>query len=833
VTTQTDAEQQPAARQSIKRRVIRLVLIPGAAALVLWLVASGYLVFTGYYERAVAVGVRQVSIPAVSGLAAIQRERRLSTAYLSHRQQEMRQLIDQRRQTDQLLAELREKAEPVLASAPGSIKVKWSALAQGLDGLPGMRTTIDSGSASPQQVYDFYNGLLDSAIGLFDTQARTVPSAEASVGGLAATEVFRASDLMARSSSIISGAFGSKTLSQADYLQFTALVGAYRDTLATTGPHLEPRAAQVYQAVMSGPGWRDLTAAENALIASGQWRDRPPRGLTVDEAGWERITTSIANDLTTLATAQADEVSAKALASGNRQLLIASAGSAAALLIAALAILWAVRQSQILVNNALSVRLGQLGRDAAAVVDERLPDMMKKLRQRQQVDRDAELLSQDYGRDEIGQLAQVLNRSLHAAVGAAVDEANARAAGTAMLMGVARRPQRPLQRGLKVVEDLQDQIGDEQLLAALFDINHQMTQTRRFLENLIILAGGQTGRRFQKPVPMRRVLLAAIAETQQYQRVSIRQTADVAVAGTSTSGTIHLLAELLDNALAFSPPESPVWVSSARVERGVVIEIEDGGVGMSADRLEQINTMLATAPTPDVTALRDGAQIGLWVVAELARRDGIQVSLRSSAYGGVLAVVLLPDRALAQYNETPTMELDATRDVPRNALSAKAMTRDQARAHVGPPQTSAPVAVQEPLQLQTPPQLPMPSPPQMPSHLQMPSQPQAQPQIPVQRTQMQQMPAPQTQPPVPQAPAQPPAMTADGRPALPVRRPQEHLNPMLRDDEPSGSFAAPAAPVRTPDQARDRFARYQHGWRAGRHAGADPDQQPPPGSDNR
>ncbi|MEV6632440.1 nitrate- and nitrite sensing domain-containing protein [Actinoplanes sp. NPDC051470] len=777
MTTQTDAEQQSAAPQSIKRRVIRLVLIPGAAALVLWLVASGYLVFTGFYERAVAVGVRQVSIPAVTGLAALQRERRMSIGYLAHRQQEMRQLIDQRRQTDQLLTELRDKAEPVLANAPGSIKVKWETLSQGLDGLPGMRTTIDSGAATRPQVYDFYNGLLDSAIGLFDTQARVSSGSEAALGGIAATEMFRASDLMARSGSIIAGAFGSKALTRNEYLQFTAFVGAYRDELATIAPHLEPRAAQVYRDILASEDWRDMVAAENTLIVSGSWSNRPPRGLPLDEAGWERLSTQVSGDLTNLATIQADEVSAADLASGTRQLLFASIGSVAALLIAAIAIVWAVRQSQILVNSALSVRLSQLGRDAAAVVDDLLPAMMSKLRQRQRVDRDTDLLSQDYGRDEIGQLAQVLNKSLHAAVGAAVDEANARAAGTAMLMGVARRPQRPLQRGLKVVEDLQDRVGDEQLLAALFDINHQMTQTRRFLENLIILAGGQTGRRFQKPVPMRRVLLAAIAETQQYQRVSIRQTADVAVAGTSTSGTIHLLAELLDNALAFSPPESPVWVSSARVERGVVIEIEDGGVGMSAERLEQINTMLATAPTPDVTALRDGAQIGLWVVAELARRDGLQVQLRSSAYGGVLAVVLVPDRALAQYSETPTMELDATVGVARKT----------SRAHVGPP-VKAPVAPVAPVVVEEK---------------------------------------------APQQPAAPPPVAVEGRPALPVRRPQEHINPMLREEEPSGAFAPPAAPVRSPDQARERFARYQQGWRAGKDAGTEPDQAPPPGADYR
>jgi hypothetical protein len=172
------------------------------------------------------------------------------------------------------------------------------------------------------------------------------------------------------------------------------------------------------------------------------------------------------------------------------------------------------------------------------------------------------------------------------------------------------------------------------------------------------------------------------------------------------------------------------------------------------------------------------------VVAELARRDGIQVTLRTSAYGGVLAVVLVPERAVAAYNETPTME-----------ITGEVMKR-------GAPPASAP--------------------------------PMAHPAPPVQRS------APRSAPPAPSAtpvpvaaPAAPVAVqappAAPSRPRLPVRRPQEHLNPMLREDEPSGSFAPPTAPVRSPDQARDRFARYQHGWRAGRRA-ADPDQSPPPGN---
>lgn len=792
----TTTERGP--QKSIKRRVIRLVLVPGAVAVVLWLVASGYLVFNGFYAREVANGVREVSIPAVTGLASIQRERRLSIAYLAESSKDLQPVIDQREQTDQQVVAMRTAAKNALANAPDSIATRWTTLSENLDRLPAIRSTIDSGTAGHQRVYDFYNGLLDAAIDLFDTQARVVPGATATQGGIAATEMFRSSDLMSRAGSIMVGAFSSRTLNRENYLQFVSLVGAYHSDLDNVDSHLRPAVQAQYAAVTGGAAWKNLLAAEDALTAAGPWDTKTLRGLPVTAAEWDALTTTVSDNLIELTIAQADQVSAQTLRTGNTQLLTALLGSLIAFLIAGAAIIWAVRQSQVLVDRALSVRLAQLGRDAVAVVDQRLPDMMARLRRREKVDTEVELSMRDYGRDEIGQLAEVLNRSLHAAVDAAVDEAKTRAAGTAMLMGVARRPQRPLQRGLQVIEDLQNRIGDEQLLAELFDVSHQLTQTRRFMENLIILAGGQTGRRFHNPVPIRRILLGAVAETQQYRRITLRRTPDVALAGTAVAGITHLLAELLDNALAFSPPESEVFISCNRATRGVVIEIEDAGVGMVDGDLEQANELLATAPTPDVTALKDGAQIGLWVVAELARRTGIRVTLRTSAYGGLLAIVLLPERVLASGTDEPTMAIDMVTESASVLFPPVELTPAANGDRARPAAAVTAVAEAAPVlevgggddvgitmtQLRRDGAVPV-------------------------------VPAPVAPGPAPAAAVRRP--TPPARPPLPVRRPQEHLAPELREETQVEDTPA-AEPTRSPEQARSRFARYQQGRRAGRSA---------------
>jgi signal transduction histidine kinase len=777
-----DAARRGGQQGSIKLRVLRLLLVPSIVAVVLWLVASGYLVATGFVDRQVASSVRQVSIPAVTGLSSVQEERRLSIVYLTRPSKGLQSLIEQRKQTDQRLAALRTAADSALSLAPQTIKSRWKSLDDHLRQLPGIRSTIDSGLADRKHVYDFYNGLLDAATNLFDTQARIVPDVTATQGGLTATEVFEASDLMSRAGSIITGAFGSHKLTQDDYLEFTRLVGAYREKLSDVRPHLRPDAQQQYRTLLATDGWRRLTSAERVLITDGPWTHGVPRKLPVSATTWDTTTTSVSEGLIGLTLAQADQVSAEALRTGNDHLLTAGLGSLVALVIAAAAIFWAIRQSQVLVDRALSVRLAKLGDDASRVVDQHLPNMLARLRRQEAVDPHVELPLQDYGEDEIGQLAEVLNRSLQVAVGSAVEEATTRAAGIAMLMGVARRPQRPLQRSLRVVEDLQGQTDNDQQLAALFDINHGLAQTRRFLENLVILAGGQTGRRFNKPIPVRDVLLAAIGETRQYQRVQVRRTVDAELVGSAVASTTHLLAELLDNALAFSPPSSMVSVSCTEVPHGVVVEIEDAGVGMRDRDLARVNELLATAPTPEVTMLKDGAQIGLWVVAELAKRSGVQVTLRASAYGGLLAVVLLPQRLVssgdAADGDTPDTgaESDPTAigghpgdpdhgSRPIGGMESMTSDRPVNGVSVDPPHTSMSATV-------------------------VAADPQA---------------------------ADPPAAASHAaRPPLPERRPQRHLAPQLGDGEGDAAISAePGGPSRSPEENRHRLARYQMGWRAG------------------
>jgi hypothetical protein len=176
-------------------------------------------------------------------------------------------------------------------------------------------------------------------------------------------------------------------------------------------------------------------------------------------------------------------------------------------------------------------------------------------------------------------------------------------------------------------------------VAELFRLDHLTTRMRRHAEGLIILSGATPGRGWRDPVPVVDVLRAAVAEVEDYVRVDVVSESEDLVAGNAVNDVIHLVAELIENATVFSPPNTRVEVRADRVGVGLVAEIEDRGLGLDADDMDDINRRLASPPEFD---LADSDQLGLFVVSRLAARHHIKVSLRPSPYGGITAVVLLP-----------------------------------------------------------------------------------------------------------------------------------------------------------------------------------------------
>jgi len=223
-----------------------------------------------------------------------------------------------------------------------------------------------------------------------------------------------------------------------------------------------------------------------------------------------------------------------------------------------------------------------------------------------------------------------------------LDAAERRRFTSQLLVNLARRNQSMLYRQLEIINQLEDKERDPDALAELFQLDHLATRVRRNAESLLVLSGEQPARVWRAPVALHEVIRAAIAETEDLDRVDIAVDERVAVAGHSVTDLTHLLAELTENAVRFSPPHAGVTIRSRVALGGAgghLVTIEDWGVGMPAQVLAACNEVLADAPEVDLAVPQ---QLGFHVVARLAKRHHIEVSLTPTPGGGLTAAVVLP-----------------------------------------------------------------------------------------------------------------------------------------------------------------------------------------------
>jgi signal transduction histidine kinase len=208
-----------------------------------------------------------------------------------------------------------------------------------------------------------------------------------------------------------------------------------------------------------------------------------------------------------------------------------------------------------------------------------------------------------------------------------------------------------VERQLGVIEGLEEREQDPERLGTLFKLDHLATVMRRHSENLLVLAGAEHGQQHAGPVPLVDVVRAAVSEIERYDRVRIAALPPHAhVTGFAADDLSHLLAELLENATSFSPPDAPVEISGWLLENGeVMLSVQDGGIGITADRLARLNARLTDfdPERPHGGEDAEGLGLGLYVVARLAHRHGVRVRLREHKQGGSTAVTVLPTALLA------------------------------------------------------------------------------------------------------------------------------------------------------------------------------------------
>jgi len=224
-----------------------------------------------------------------------------------------------------------------------------------------------------------------------------------------------------------------------------------------------------------------------------------------------------------------------------------------------------------------------------------------------------------------------------------------------------RRLQSLVNREIQMLDELENQIEDPEILEGIFAVDHLATRIRRQAENLGVLGGARAPRQWTKPLTMVTTLRSAMQEVEHYKRVKMVSPINGTLRGHNVTEIIHLLAELIENATAFSDPDTTVMLSAQNVTAGLAIEVEDRGLGIKVEDLERINNLLSGPEISDVgVLLSDGRQIGLWVVAQLARRNDVKVRLARNIFGGTTAAVVVPHSLLGDVPELVT--------APRNTV---------------------------------------------------------------------------------------------------------------------------------------------------------------------
>ena len=295
----------------------------------------------------------------------------------------------------------------------------------------------------------------------------------------------------------------------------------------------------------------------------------------------------------------------------------------------------------IVVARSILKPLRVLRASAFDVADRRLPAVIEQLRTTEGRTRNVKIEPVPvYSREDVGQVARAFDAVHSEAVRLASEQAALRANVNDMFINLSRRTQGLVERQLRLIDDLELGEQDSDRLGALFRLDHLATRMRRNGENLLVLAGAELRQRSGEPVPIVDVLRAAVSEIEDYQRVLVQPLPRAMVSGLAVNDIVHLVAEILDNATAYSDPETPVELSAEfGDEGGLLVEIRDAGTGLRRPQLIDINQRLAVPSAIDVSVSR---HMGLFVVGRLANRHGISVQLASPDASGITVTVGIP-----------------------------------------------------------------------------------------------------------------------------------------------------------------------------------------------
>jgi signal transduction histidine kinase len=620
--------------RSIRLRIYFLVAIPLIAMIGLLAYVAGTTINNAISLDRAPNLVNATAIPAAKFGTFLQAERTAAVVYLF-------QPTAANLAAYQAATAATDRAEPAFIAAmnsQGTIGTENSSGAQAvgslvsdLSQLTTLRNAVKARALSPLDALGLYSQGITTQIKLFLLQTESVTLNDQQIQAVGLIATVQAREQFSQEDALLSGMLAAKRISPKNRVAFADLAATRQADAAYADYILSPANLALYSAAMpgAGPAEQDLTGIEQAIAAG-----TPAAKLPVTLAQWQHLAGTLLQGEYNGGVAVAN-----AILTGDHndshsawvRVAVTSSIALAGLLITILV--------SFLLGRSIIRRLGGLERTARTLAEDQLPDVVGRLRRGEAVDVAAEAPPLRTGADEIGRVGQAFELVRQTAIRAAVEEARLRQGLNDVFRSLARRSQSLLHRQLTLLDQMERRATDPEALDDLFRLDHLTTRMRRHAEGLVILAGAPPGRAWSSPVRMVDVMRGAIAEVEDYARVSVATRSQAALAGSAVADVIHLLAELIENATTLSPPYTSVRVSGDTVANGFAIEVEDRGLGMSPQRLAELNERLASPPEFNPS---DSEQLGLFVVSQLAKRHGIRVTLKASPYGGTAAIVLIP-----------------------------------------------------------------------------------------------------------------------------------------------------------------------------------------------
>ncbi|MFI9308698.1 sensor histidine kinase [Streptomyces triculaminicus] len=752
----------------LRTLLVWLAVVPTVAMGVQVLISSDRSVQEARHLRKDVVAGRQTGVPLYRLMTTLQAERAITAAWWSGMPVSGADLRERRTDTDRAVAVFLKSPDPDQLHSDRA-KDRLRDVERRLADLGAQRERADARHGSPDESVDYYTDVISGTIRCYG-DFNHVDDGGLRQEATSLVALFSAAEVVARENAILALSGPSGKLTSARFGEFVEAVGASDYLYDTVTLDLPLDDQDALQRILTSNAWQAKSRIENVIVS--EHRD-VSSGVVLpsDVSDWRAAYSTFSAQLNTLDESELKELLAhsddRAAELENQVVLLVAASGAALLLVVAVVVF---------TTRSVLRRLRSLHDRTVAIAEETLPDVVDRLQRGETVSSDA--LPQPRGeQDEVGRVSDAFARVVAVSVEGHRKLADERQGFSVFASGIAARTGNLVSRQLALTEHIQDAFGqDEALLAELMTSDQLTVGMRRQIENLLILAGGEISDPHMEPMRIADLLREAAAEVEDFRRIDRHAMDETSVEAGVISQLSHLLAELLDNATRFSPPTARVAIRSELVGDGLCIEIEDRGPRVTAEKYEEMNGRLHSAPPYSVLA-RNAQRLGLFVVGNLADQLGATVTLRRSAFGGTSAVVIVPGEHLVPAQESTAAPRPAKKPAAPSPVSQPAEERRPklvARQPTGDPADDP-----------------------APDASGLPRRPR--------KEQVRQ--AANT---APETPTPSGSGDAPGRPALPERVPQTHMTQRLREPraaEPVGQDAA------TPEEVADAWADYEDSTR--------------------